>query len=69
MIIMAANCGSIAGAQVFRTEDAPLYINAFTVMLALSAICFIVIIGQQTWYFSSNRKMAKTGATPKIYSI
>lgn len=66
MIVMAANCGSIAGAQVFRTEDAPLYLNAFTATLALSAICFIVIIGQLVWYFSSNRKLAKTRAAPIV---
>jgi hypothetical protein len=66
MIIIAANCGSIAGTQVFRTQDAPLYLHAFTAMLALSATCFIVFVVQLVWYFTSNREMAKDGVTPLV---
>lgn len=56
---MAANCAGIAGSQVFRTADAPLYLNAFTVCLALNAVAVVEIIVQTTWYFFSNRKLAK----------
>ncbi|KAI0469690.1 major facilitator superfamily domain-containing protein [Xylariaceae sp. FL0804] len=59
MIIMAANAGGIAGSQVFRTEDAPRYINAFTACLALSAAAILEIIAQSSWYFFSNRSLEK----------
>lgn len=59
MIIMAANSAGIAGSQVFRTEDAPLYMHAFTACLALSAVNIIEIILQSVWYSSSNRSLAK----------
>lgn len=59
MIIMAANSGGIAGSQVFRTQDAPLYVHAFTACLALSAANIVQIVGQSLWYFFSNKALAK----------
>lgn len=59
MIIMAANAAGIAGSQVFRTKDAPLYLNAFTACLALSAVNIFEIIGQSFWYFFSNKTLAQ----------
>lgn len=59
MIIMAANAGGIAGSQVFRTEDAPLYLRAFTACLALSAVNIIEIVLQSIWYLFSNKSLAK----------
>lgn len=59
MIIMAANSAGIAGSQVFRTEDAPLYIHAFTACLILSAVSIVEIILQSVWYASSNKSLDK----------
>ena len=61
MIIMSANAAGIAGGQVFRTNDAPLYVHAFTAMLCLAAVCTATVIGQIAWYFVSNLKMKKRG--------
>ncbi|KAI1391885.1 MFS general substrate transporter [Hypoxylon trugodes] len=66
MIIMGANAGGIAGSQVFRTQDAPLYLNAFTACLVLSAVVAVEIIAQSTWYFISNKKLDKEGDGPII---
>jgi hypothetical protein len=68
MIIMAANAAAVAGSQVFRTNDAPLYIHAFTAMLSLSAFCFVTVIGQMAWYYFSNRRIQKTGQTETVQS-
>lgn len=59
MIIMAANAAGIAGSQVFRTKDAPLYLHAFTACLALSAVNIIEIVLQSVWYFLSNKSLSK----------
>lgn len=56
---MGANAAGIAGSQVFRTEDAPLYLHAFTACLALSAVNILQIVSQSVWYFVTNRKLAK----------
>ncbi|KAI8962601.1 MFS general substrate transporter [Daldinia sp. FL1419] len=66
MIIMGANSGGIAGSQVFRTQDAPLYQNAFTACLVLSAVVAVEIIGQGTWYFVSNKKLDNKGEAPVV---
>ncbi|OJJ46985.1 hypothetical protein ASPZODRAFT_141755 [Penicilliopsis zonata CBS 506.65] len=66
MVIMAANAGGIAGGQVFRTSDAPLYIHAFTAMLALASAGLVAVLGQMAWYFSSNRRLAKSGKTHTV---
>ncbi|CAJ2504093.1 Uu.00g114870.m01.CDS01 [Anthostomella pinea] len=59
MIIMGANAAGIAGSQVFRTQDAPGYHNAFTACLALSAVVVLEILTQSSWYFFSNKKLEK----------
>ncbi|KAI5921860.1 MFS general substrate transporter [Camillea tinctor] len=61
MIVMSANCGGIAANQVFRTEDAPLYHNAFTACLVLSAVLVVEIVALSAWYFASNKKLEKEG--------
>ncbi|KAJ9381019.1 hypothetical protein DTO063F5_6470 [Paecilomyces variotii] len=66
LIIMAANAAGIAGNQVFRTQDAPLYLNAFTAMLCLAAVCLATVIGQMFWYMWSNRQMTKSGTVPTV---
>lgn len=58
---MAANAAGIAGSQVFRTQDAPLYLHAFTACLALSGVNMIEIVLQSVWYVFSNKSLAKQG--------
>lgn len=58
---MGANAAGIAGSQVFRTEDAPLYLHAFTACLALSAVNILQIVFQSVWYFITNRKLTRDG--------
>ncbi|KAI1343215.1 major facilitator superfamily domain-containing protein [Xylariaceae sp. FL0016] len=59
MIIAGANAGGIAGNQVFRTEDAPRYLTAFTVCYSLAAAVVVMIFVQSAQYFFSNKKLAK----------
>lgn len=66
MIIMAANTAGIAGSQVFRTQDAPLYLNAFTACLALNAVACVEIVAQSVWYYVSNKTLAKNGDAPVV---
>lgn len=66
MIIMAANAAGVAGSQVFRASDAPLYPHAFTAMLSLAAVCFTAVIALMVWYFLSNKRLDKAGATEPI---
>ncbi|KUI63014.1 hypothetical protein VP1G_10132 [Cytospora mali] len=65
-IVMSANAAGIAGSQVFRTQDKPLYLHGFTACLALSALNILEIIAQSVWYFVSNRKLAKTNAEAPV---
>jgi hypothetical protein len=66
MVIMAANAAGVAGSQVFRGSDAPLYIHAFTAMLSLAAVCFTAVIALMVWYFLSNKQLDKNGTTESI---
>ncbi|KAJ9141733.1 MFS general substrate transporter [Pleurostoma richardsiae] len=66
MIIMSANSAGIAGSYVFETQDAPLYINAFTACLALSAAAIAEVAVQTLWYFTSNRRLAKQQDAPVV---
>ncbi|KAF3763952.1 MFS general substrate transporter [Cryphonectria parasitica EP155] len=66
MIIMAANAAGIAGSQVFRTEDAPLYLHAFTACLALTGLSIVEIVLQSLWYFFSNKKLAREDHRRKL---
>ncbi|KAH8663977.1 major facilitator superfamily domain-containing protein [Xylariales sp. PMI_506] len=67
MIIMAANAAGIAGGQVFRTGDAPLYVNAFTACLVLNAVATIEVLALSLYYFFANKKMeTQEGAAVEI---
>lgn len=66
---MGANAAGIAGSQVFRTPDAPLYVNAFTACLALSAVVVLEIIGLGVWYFFSNKRLDKQGDGPVVTGV
>lgn len=63
---MGANAGGIAGSQVFRTQDAPLYINGFTACLALGAAVIVMTIVLGSWYFVSNKNLDKDGSGPVV---
>lgn len=58
---MGANAAGIAGSQVFRTQDAPKYLKAFTVCLALNAANVLEIIGLSLWFYTKNKKLDKEG--------
>ncbi|KAI1080130.1 MFS general substrate transporter [Whalleya microplaca] len=66
MIIMGANVAGIAASQIFRTQDAPLYLNAFTACIVLSAVVVAEVIAQSTWYLISNRKSETNGDGPLV---
>lgn len=55
-IIMAANLGALAGAQIFREHDAPLYHEAFTIITSLAAFNTAVVGILIGLYFVLNRK-------------
>ncbi|KAI1319403.1 MFS general substrate transporter [Xylariaceae sp. FL0255] len=61
MMIIAANLGNLAGTEVFRANDAPLYIHAFSACLALSAAVIVLIIIRTLWYYLLNKKLEKAG--------
>ncbi|KAI1089366.1 MFS general substrate transporter [Rostrohypoxylon terebratum] len=61
MIVMGANAGGIAGSQIFRTQDAPLYHTAFTACLVLAAAVAVEIVVLSIWYLISNRNLEKHG--------
>lgn len=69
---MGANAAGIAGSQVFRTQDAPLYMNAFTACLTLSALVLVLVAVQSAWYVASNRALdreARSGDAPAATAV
>ncbi|KXJ93598.1 alternative sulfate transporter [Microdochium bolleyi] len=78
MMIMAANCAGIYGAQVLRPEDAPLYSRGSTVAVCLVAVGVSAAATLVVVYFFLNRKIVrKHGNTqreddqegPKLYNF
>ena len=65
MVIMAANGGGLIGAQIFRTEDAPLYRRAFTIVVSLAVGCMALILSQLGWYIYSNWRIDKRNPTER----
>lgn len=59
VMIMSANCAGISGAQVFRSEDKPLYRHAFSALVAMAAFAWVFVVAQIAWYYSSNKKLEK----------
>ncbi|KAH8881826.1 MFS general substrate transporter [Thozetella sp. PMI_491] len=66
IMIMSANSAGIAGSYVFQTQDAPLYLNAFTACLALSAAVVVEVIFQSSWYFFSNKALGREVETSAV---
>ncbi|KAK3328738.1 major facilitator superfamily domain-containing protein [Apodospora peruviana] len=46
MVIMGANIAGIYGAQIFRSEDKPLYLRGFTINLAVLSTALLLAIGR-----------------------
>lgn len=59
MAVMGSNLGSIAGGQLFRTDDAPRYTRAFVAILALYAGAILVALVIMWVYWRANRVLAK----------
>lgn len=53
---MAANCGGIAGSQIFRTEDAPKYVKGLTALIGLAAVGWSFIVLQSVGYWVRPRR-------------
>ncbi|PLB51365.1 putative MFS transporter [Aspergillus steynii IBT 23096] len=51
LIIMAANAAGIAGSQIFRTEDKPLYHRGLTAICAIAAACWCLTVILNVQYF------------------
>lgn len=62
MIIMSANIGAIYGAQIFQSDDAPLYRRAFTINLSLLAGALVMAMLKYGDDIRSQRKR-KLGST------
>ncbi|KAJ5648757.1 hypothetical protein N7490_005129 [Penicillium lividum] len=51
LVVMGANCAGISGAQIFRTEDAPKYLNGLTAIAVLAGVSWLqaAVLGVQTY--------------------
>lgn len=58
-MVMAANLGGLSGAQVLRTEDAPLYINGFKNMACIIAGSWVVSVILAVVYIFDERRDRK----------
>ena len=56
MVVMSANLAQIAGAQIFRTEDAPRYRRAFVAVSVLAASSFLLCSAQCAQYVLNRRR-------------
>ncbi|KAJ6116077.1 hypothetical protein N7523_006494 [Penicillium sp. IBT 18751x] len=56
LVVMAANCAGISGSQIFRTEDAPKYVQGLTAICALAGASWALaaVLGAQ--YYLRRRK-------------
>ncbi|CAI4212299.1 unnamed protein product [Parascedosporium putredinis] len=60
--IMSANCAGIVGKQLFRSEDSPLYVNGFTIIVGLTSAAVVLSGLANLQYFLLNgRKFARSG--------
>lgn len=56
MIVMSANCAQIAGAQIFRSNDAPRYHRAFIAVSVLAGAAWLLAAAQGAQYFLNRKK-------------
>ncbi|KAJ5308543.1 hypothetical protein N7476_009199 [Penicillium atrosanguineum] len=56
LVVMAANCAGISGSQIFRTEDAPKYIQGLTAICALAGASWALAAVLSAQYYTRRRK-------------
>jgi hypothetical protein len=56
MIVMSANLAQIAGAQIFRSEDAPRYHKAFIAVSVLAGAAWLLASAQCAQYVVRRQK-------------
>ncbi|KAL4804573.1 major facilitator superfamily domain-containing protein [Aspergillus unguis] len=58
IVIMAANCAGIAGSQIFRTEDKPLYEHGLTAICVLAGASWVLALALnlQSYFWYQKRK-------------
>jgi len=59
LAVMGSNVGGLTGAQLFRTDDAPLYNRAFRTILCLYAAALAMNLLQMFIYWQGNKKSAR----------
>jgi hypothetical protein len=62
MILIAYCVGNMAGAQVFRTEDAPRYVGGTIACSVCFALEVVTIILWRLWYMYENRRRDRWAA-------
>lgn len=53
---MAANCSGISGSQIFRTEDAPKYLQGLTAICSLAGASWALAVILCAQYYIRRRK-------------
>jgi hypothetical protein len=60
--VMAANCAGIVGGQLFRSEDAPLYVKGWNIVVGLSTVGVVLsILANIQYYLGNRRQLSRTG--------
>lgn len=69
IVIMAANCGGVYGAQIFQDNDAPYYPRGFLAILLLSIVLLLLVLLAFFQYKLANKKLeSKYGPVQKAES-
>ncbi|GAB7359181.1 hypothetical protein MBLNU230_g5248t1 [Neophaeotheca triangularis] len=61
---IAVNCGGLAGSQVLREEDSPLYRDGFKNMACISAGTFTAVVALAIVYRFDKRRGPRETAVP-----
>ncbi|KAK5065192.1 hypothetical protein LTR84_001029 [Exophiala bonariae] len=64
MVVMGSNLGGLTGQQLFRSSDAPRYVNGFLAILCLYAASMVAISLLTGLYFFQNRKLDRMDTRP-----
>ncbi|KAJ5640925.1 hypothetical protein N7528_000550 [Penicillium herquei] len=60
LVVMAANCSGISGSQIFRTADAPKYLQGLTAICALAGVAWVQGGFLSVQYYIQRKKAART---------
>lgn len=64
LVVMAANCAGISGSQIFRTSDAPKYVDGLTAICALAGASWLLAAILCVQYYVRRRnEVHESGAT------